>query len=155
MVSVLFVCLGNICRSPMAEAILRYQVRQANLEADIQIDSAGTYDGHVGKPPHQGTRKQLNQAKIPTTGIVSRVIKPTDFFSFDYLIAMDHENIATLKQLANGNDHHIYSFVNFIPNTNYSYVPDPYYTGDFEETFQLVNEGCKYILDYIREKHKL
>ncbi len=91
MKKVLFVCLGNICRSPMAEAVFRDLVSREGLEDRIEIDSAGTGDWHIGHPPHQGTRKILNENNISTEGLVARKIKIEDLTEFDYIIAMDLE----------------------------------------------------------------
>lgn len=90
--AVLFVCLGNICRSPMAEAIFRSQVEQAGLARMISCDSAGTGAWHIGKPPHPGTRRVLQKHSLATPHL-ARVVTQSDFTRFDYLIAMDRDNL--------------------------------------------------------------
>lgn len=155
MVSVLFVCMGNICRSPMAEAVFRHEVEKAGLTNEITIDSAGTYGGHVGSPPHHGTRQRLQKAAISYEGITARKVTAADMKRFTYIIGMDADNIADLKALAGGSQDNIYAFVDFIPNTTYKEVPDPYYTGDFEETFSLVTAGCRHLLQDIRKRYQL
>ncbi|MCB0162534.1 MAG: low molecular weight phosphotyrosine protein phosphatase, partial [Caldilineaceae bacterium] len=87
-ISVLFVCMGNVCRSPMAEALMRHMVAQAGLDDQIIVDSAGTGDWHVGEPPHRGTRRVLAAHSVPTDGMAARMIGPGDLHHFDYLIVM-------------------------------------------------------------------
>src|SRR5690606_10512989 len=96
MVRVVFVCLGNICRSPMAEAVFRHKVKQAGLDDWIAIDSAGTGDWHIGHPPHEGTRKLLDSKRIHWEGMKARQVKENDFHDFDYIIAMDQSNVNDL-----------------------------------------------------------
>lgn len=155
MISVLFVCMGNICRSPMAEAVFRDEVRNAGLDNVIAIDSAGTYGGHVGSPPHYGTRQRLQKAAISYEGITARKVTAADMQRFTYIIGMDDDNIADLKALAGGQQDNIYAFVDFVPHSKYKEVPDPYYTGDFEETFSLVTTGCRQLLQHIRERYQI
>lgn len=100
MVTVLFVCLGNICRSPMAEAIFRQKVQQAGLESTIQVFSAATSHWEVGSQPHKGTRKILEQQGISYQGMRATQIQPSDFKKYDYIIGMDANNVADLKALA-------------------------------------------------------
>lgn len=154
MISVLFVCLGNICRSPMAEAVFRHYVEKAGLENSIHIDSAGTGDWHVGNIPHIGTRTRLDQAGISHTGIRARQVAPSDFTYFDYIVAMDDSNFANLTRLAGRSCSHLFRFVDFIPNTTYREIPDPYFTGDFEETFQLISTGCRELLHRIQSEQQ-
>jgi protein-tyrosine phosphatase len=155
MVRVLFVCLGNICRSPMAEAVLRHYVKEAGLSAHIEIDSAGIGDWHTGEPPHEGTRRKLDEAGISYEGIRARQIRKEDLEKFDYVIGMDNSNMERLYRLAGGKKPHLHRFVDFIPNTTYDEVPDPWYTGDFEETYQLVTAGCRELLKRIIQEHSL
>ena len=100
MIHILFVCLGNICRSPMAEAIFREKVKKEGLADRIKVDSAGTGDWHIGKPPHQGTREILKAKRISDEGLFARQIKASDLNEFDYIIAMDTENVKNIKKLS-------------------------------------------------------
>lgn len=154
MVSVLFVCLGNICRSPMAEAVLRHQLREEGLVEKVRVDSAGTGNWHAGEPPHRGTRDLLADRGISVNGIRARQIGKQDLENFDYVIVMDNNNYGDVKKLA-GNETEIHRFVDFIPDTEYKEVPDPYFTGDFEETYRLVEAGCQGIIKTLREREGL
>jgi protein-tyrosine phosphatase len=155
MISVLFVCLGNICRSPMAEAVFRHYVREEGLDDQIRVDSAGTGDWHTGEPPHHGTRKKLDQYGISYEGIRARQVKKEDFSNFTYIIGMDNRNVENLHKLSGNSGDNVYRFVDFIPNTTYTEVPDPWYTGNFDETYELVSAGCRHLLDKIQREHHL
>ncbi|AIE58831.1 low molecular weight protein-tyrosine-phosphatase [Bacillus methanolicus] len=156
MVRVLFVCLGNICRSPMAEAVFRHKVKEAGLEDKIFVDSAGTGHWHVGQPPHEGTRRILTEHKIDYTGVTARQIGTKDLEEFDYIIAMDKENVRHLKQLApHEHQSKIVRLLEFLPGSDTLNVPDPYYSGNFEYVYKLINESCDHLLDYIRQREHL
>lgn len=98
MVNILFVCLGNICRSPMAEAVMRDLVKKEGLEETIQIDSAGTGNWHTEKPPHEGTRRILEHHNISYEGQKARQLTKEDLSQYDYLIGMDNENIGNIRR---------------------------------------------------------
>lgn len=104
MVQVLFVCLGNICRSPMAEAVFRHKVKKANLGDKIKVDSAGTASWHEGKVPHEGTRQKLDEVAISYEGMTARQVKAEDFERFNYIIAMDEKNMTDLQSVAEAHD---------------------------------------------------
>ncbi|WLR51228.1 low molecular weight protein-tyrosine-phosphatase [Bacillus tianshenii] len=156
MVRVLFVCLGNICRSPMAEAVFRHKVNEAGLGEKIEVDSAGTGDWHVGNPPHEGTQQILTKEKISFKGMTARQVQSLDFEDFDYIIAMDEQNIQDLHQIKRGNPtSFVDRLLSFVSNHEEEDVPDPYFTGNFEHVFQLVEEGCEQLLQFIREREQL
>lgn len=151
MIRITFVCLGNICRSPMAEAVMRHQVAEAGLAHKIQVTSSGTAGWHKGKPPHEGTRGILNKYRISYEGQRASQVEAEHFHEFHYIIAMDSSNLADLQEIA-PSDHQakLSLFTDWIPNCRVKDVPDPYYTGNFEEVYELVNEGCAKLLSYLR-----
>lgn len=154
-VRVLFVCLGNICRSPMAEAVFQHLVDQAGLSDEFEIDSAGTGGWHVGERAHSGTRSILRQHGIQYEGSARRV-NERDFTHFDYMLAMDSENLGDLREMMPGNTTAtIKRFLEFAPELNTRDVPDPYYEGNFEEVYTLVNAAAAGLLAHVRQEKGL
>ncbi|MGM0126054.1 protein-tyrosine phosphatase [Enterococcus sp. AZ194] len=142
MKKIIFVCLGNICRSPMAEALMRHEIITNDLSGKLVVDSAATSRWEVGKPPHQGTQKILKQQGIDFAGIYARQITTQDFLEADVIIGMDQSNVNDLLKIApEETKHKIQLFMRVVPGKETVEVPDPYYTGNFDETYALVSEG--------------
>lgn len=151
--SVLFVCLGNICRSPMAEAVFRDFVRREGLQDRITIDSAGTGDWHVGQAPHEGTRGVLDDYQISYDGMKARQLVSSDGGQFDLIVAMDSRNERDIRSILDptaGSE--VIRFLSLLPEKGMADVPDPYYTGNFEEVYGLVKEGCERLLVKVKER---
>jgi protein-tyrosine phosphatase len=155
MIRVLFLCLGNICRSPMAEAVFRKQVREAGLQDRIEIDSAGLGGWHAGERPHRGTLAVLDKHGVPHTGIHSRQITKADLSSFDYLVAMDEENMEGLQKLGAVAGDKVFRLLDLVEERKDKNVPDPYYTGNFDEVYEMVTQGCEALLAKIKTEHGL
>lgn len=137
---VLFVCLGNICRSPMAEGLFRQLVK----ESDIKVDSAGTGNWTMGQRPHQGTQKILDQLNISSKNMRARQVTPDDFIDYDYIFAMDKENYKDLLSMSKEKYHpKIHLFLDILKDPKRKEVPDPWYTGNFTETKDLITEANK------------
>ncbi|MBV9852419.1 MAG: low molecular weight phosphotyrosine protein phosphatase [Armatimonadetes bacterium] len=153
MIRVLFVCLGNICRSPMAEAVFRHRVKLAGLEDQIEADSAGTGDWHVGEPPHHGTARLLADNQIEYDHC-ARQLTARDLNHFDYIITMDEANRRGVGRLGKGRAR-VAALLDYAPHARVAEVPDPYYTGNFEEVYHLVSQAADGLLAAIREEHGL
>jgi protein-tyrosine phosphatase len=155
MVRILFVCLGNICRSPTAEGVMRSLLREAGMEGEVEIDSAGTGSWHVGSPPDSRAAAAARERGITLDG-AARTVAEEDFEDFDLLIAMDRENMAVLRRLAPSEEARdkVHLLREFDPASNTADldVPDPYYgaPGGFEEVLDLVHAACEGLLEEIR-----
>lgn len=151
-IAVMFVCTGNICRSPMAEAVFRKMVSDHGLADQFIIASSGTGRWHVGEPPHIGTRLILSNNNIDFGNKRAQQLKSEDFEKYDYIIAMDQENVDDIDYYFKEK---VKRLLDFAPKGYPSNVPDPYYEHNFEEVFKLVNAGCKGLLAHIIEKEGL
>lgn len=153
MYKVLVVCLGNICRSPMAEAVFRKKVADRGLSDQFQIESRATSRWEEGNPPHVGTRKKLKSKGISCEGMHSEQMRTADFHEFDWIIGMDYQNVQDLKALApTGTVEKIHLLLEVSPESSHQEVPDPYCTGDFDLTFELVDEATSKWLELIMAK---
>jgi len=151
MIRVLFLCTGNICRSPMAEGVFLHLVREAGLQDRFTIDSAGTDHWHVGERVHRGTRKVLAAHGIQYDHRGRRISR-AEVDRWDYIIAMDYSNMHVLERMADGHRGEIGMLLDYAPELGVHEVPDPYYNGRFEEVYRLVEAGCRGLLDHIRDK---
>jgi len=156
LIEVLFVCLGNICRSPMAEGVFQHLVSEAGLADRIAAGSAGTSGWHVGNPAHEGTRAVLHDHGILYHGR-ARQVTTADLHQADFVVAMDMSNVRDLRRLDHNDtlDGKLHLLLDFAPPGSPRDVPDPYYDGNFERVYRLVESGCSGLLEHIREEHDL
>ncbi len=139
---ILFVCLGNICRSPAAEGVFR-----ALAPAPLRIDSAGTGDWHVGAPPYGPMRAAAKARGYDLSALRARQFTARDFDAFDLLVAIDDKNRADMERLRpEGNDQPIHLMMDFAPALGVAQVPDPYYTRDFDGALDLIEEAARGLL---------
>lgn len=145
MKKILFVCHGNICRSPMAEFVMKDLAEKKNLKEKLVIDSAATSAEEIGNDIHYGTRKKLLQKNVPFQKRAARQITKEDYDYYDYLIAMDEENVYYMKRKWNGDPQNKIKTILSFAGKNKS-VADPWYTGDFDATYEDILEGCNALL---------
>ena len=146
---IIFVCLGNICRSPTAEGVLRKQVSERGLENLYEIDSAGTGDWHLGHPPDKRAIEAALARGIDLSPLRARQITARDMLYFDTIIAMDNQNLARLKSLAPADQQYKVRLLLQYGNSGNREVPDPYYGGDhgFDLVLDLIEASCRELLD--------
>ncbi len=143
---ILFVCHGNICRSPMAEFVMKYLVKEAGLEDQFEIASAATSTEEIGNPVYPPARRKLEEHGISCEGKRARVITRDDYHYYDQIVVMDSENIQSLRWLfGKDKDPKVKLLMDYTDHPGE--VADPWYTGDFEATWQDVSEGCKSLLN--------
>ena len=148
MVKILFVCLGNICRSPMAEFVMKKLVEEAGLSNCVYVESAATSAEEIGNPVYPPARRELLKHGIDCTGKAARQLRRRDYPQFDLLIGMDRANLRAMQRICGGDpEHKMRLLLDFIPRGGE--VADPWYTGDFETTWQDVEEGCRGVLENI------
>ncbi len=156
MTKVLFVCLGNICRSPTADAVFSKMVAQAGLEDLVDVDSAGTGSWHIGHPPDQRATAAAAQRGYDLSSLRARQVEIDDFHQFDYILAMDEQNMADLSALCPP-DHQdkIRLFLEFSADADLTDVPDPYYGGEdgFDQVLNLVESAAIGLLNHIKARH--
>ena len=147
MIRVCFVCLGNICRSPMAEFIFKDLVKKEGLEKEFLIESRGTCDDEIGNDMHYGTKSMLAQHNIPYTRHYATRLLKSDYEKFDYFIGMDDYNILSMKKLFN-KDEKIYKLLDFTKNEKE--IDDPWYTHNFSITYEEIDKGCRALLKFLK-----
>lgn len=154
MIKVLMVCHGNICRSTMAESVLTHMVNQKHISHLFEIASAATSREEIGNPPHHGTVSKLRQVGIPVVPHRATQMTNADYDYYDYLIGMDTANIRNMNRIAGGDpDGKIYKLPSFAGLQKD--ITDPWYTGNFDETYDDVVEGCEAFLDFLKRNGEL
>jgi len=155
-IGVVFVCMGNICRSPTAEVVFRKYVEQAGLLEHIQIDSAGTHDYHIGDSPDARTQRAARQRGYDMSKLRGRQVEVEDFRRFDYVLAMDEANLDILQHLRPRDaQSHLGLFLKFAEHHQEREVPDPYFGGTdgFERVLDMVEDAANGLLKHIRQAH--
>ena len=145
---ILMVCLGNICRSPLAEGIFRELITARGLDGRYQVDSAGTGGWHVGNSPHMGSQNIALAHGIDISSQRSRKVTPVELANWDWIIAMDASNRRNLIAMGAPAER-TRLLLSFIPPGYERDVPDPYYEGGFDRVFDLVQDGCQHLLDFL------
>lgn len=156
MVKVLFVCMGNICRSPTAHGVFAKLVANAGLSQQIEIDSAGTHAYHIGEPPDRRAQETAARRGVDLSTLRARRISATDFERFDYVLAMDRDNYVHLEAICpDGQQHKLKLFLEFAPHLAVLEVPDPYYGGlsGFERVLDMVEAAAAGLLADISRRH--
>jgi protein-tyrosine phosphatase len=151
---VLFVCLGNICRSPTAEAVFRHLLVQEGEEGTVEVDSAGTHGYHTGEPPDPRAIEAAARRGIDMRALRARMVDAEDFRRFDLVLAMDEQNFRRLRRIAPpGHAHRLRLFLEFAPTLGRRDVPDPYYggTSGFEEVLDLAEAASAGLLAELRQ----
>ena len=154
-IKVLFVCMGNICRSPTAHGIFQTLVKRAGLEGSILVESAGTHSYHVGSPPDLRSQATALARGVDLSSQRARRFQSSDFDEFDYVIGMDNSNIADMLAIRpEGSDTEARLMLEFSRRFNQAQVPDPYFGEDgFEQVYELIEDAAQGLLDSIREQH--
>jgi protein-tyrosine phosphatase len=154
-INVLFVCMGNLCRSPTARAVFTHYVTGAGLEKRIVIDSAGTHVGHAGDPPDERAKRAAAKRGYDMSGLRTRKVQPADLLRFDYVLAMDHNNLAHLtRNCPTAHVEKIALFMRYGTAGVATPVPDPYYGGaqGFERVLDMVEDAAQGLLRHIRSR---
>jgi protein-tyrosine phosphatase len=154
MVRTLFVCMGNICRSPLAQGVFEDVLRREGLEGEVFVDSAGTGRWHVGEPPDERALSVASHRGLDISAQRARQLRPEDCENFDYILTMDAENYHLVSSLCRGSAE-VRPFLDFAKNSPEREVPDPYYGGPdgFERVLDLVEQASMGLLKDIRERH--
>ncbi|WP_054741320.1 low molecular weight protein-tyrosine-phosphatase [Cellulosilyticum ruminicola] len=148
MIKILFVCHGNICRSPMAEFVMKDLVKKKGLEDEFYIASAATSREEIGNGVHPGTRKKLGEFGISTAGKTAIQITKTDYAKYDFILGMESYNLRNIGRIIGRDEaHKVYRLLDFTNNPRD--IDDPWYTGDFDKTYEDICEGCQALIAYL------
>ena len=154
MIRVLFCCHGNICRSTLAESVFSHMVKERGLQDRFYINSAATSTEEIGNPPHRGTVKKLFEVGIPVVPHLATQIRQSDYDNYDYIIGMDSWNMKNLHRLLKGDPKgKLYKLLSFAGLDRD--IADPWYTGNFDTTYDDVLEGCEAFLEYLKESKNI
>ncbi len=157
-INVLFVCLGNICRSPTAHALFQAHVNKQGLSANMVVDSAGTADWHTGRPPDERTQKTARKCGYDMSHLQARQVSVQDFDEFDYILAMDHDNLSHLRAMKPAHYNGVLGlFLEEAGIATDTAVPDPYYRGEqhFQQVIQMIQDAVDGLLQRIRKDYQL
>jgi protein-tyrosine phosphatase len=151
--SILMICMGNICRSPTAEGVFRHLARKAGALDQLVIDSAGTHDYHIGKEPDPRAQEAARRRGYDLSGLRARQVSDRDFMEYDYILAMDQENLASLKRRCPPeHQHKVRLYLSFSTQYSNQEVPDPYYGGrqGFDQVLDMVEDAARGLLEELR-----
>ncbi len=153
-IKVLFVCMGNICRSPISQGVFENVLRREGLEGEVEVDSAGTGDWHVGRPPDERALRSADLRGLDIGHLRARQVTPEDCRIFDYVLTMDEENYRAVSALCGGSAE-VRPFLDFATGSPEREVPDPYFgdPGGFEHVLDLVEEASEGLIEEIRKRH--
>lgn len=153
MIRILMVCHGNICRSPMAEFVFRHMVKERGMGDKFHIASCATSTEEIGNPVHQGTREKLRQHGISTEGKYAVQLRKKDYDNYDYLLGMDTWNIRNILRIVKSDpENKVYRLLDFSKEPRD--IADPWYTGNFDVTYNDIVEGCQAFLNYLKEHRR-
>jgi protein-tyrosine phosphatase len=155
MTKVLFVCMGNICRSPTAQGVFRKMIGSSGLDGAVHIDSAGTHAYHVGEPPDVRAQQAAGKRGYDVSDLRARQITLDDFRNYDLILAMDWENLALLQQQCpRGHKHKLHLLMRYAGEHDAATVPDPYYGGPegFNTVLDYVEDACQGLIDVVRKR---
>ncbi len=153
--AVLFVCMGNICRSPTAHGVFRHQLLERGLAPRVQVDSAGTHGYHAGHPPDKRSQEHAARRGYDLSDLRARQLQARDFERHDLILVMDHDNFEHARELCPpGQRHKLRRFTEFCLQRTAQVVPDPYYGGDqgFEQVLDLVEDACEGLLRHVQQQ---
>jgi len=154
MIKIMFVCHGNICRSPMAEFVLKDMVKKQGMDDRFIIASSATSTEEIGNPVHRGTKKKLAEHEISVDGKHAVQLRKSDYEKYDYIIAMDSFNIKNIMRIiGQDTDKKVSRLLDFTDNPRD--IADPWYTGNFDDTYNDVKEGCEALIQHIAKEIKV